>query len=311
VRGGMGSITSAMADSARSRGAEIRCSSKVVRILVRAGRAAGVVLAGGEEIPARTVVSCADPRRTFLEMLEPGHLSDEFVQAIRRYRSEGTSLKINLALDGLPDFRVFPGAQAGPQHRATIHICPGMEYLERAWDDAKYGQPSREPLIEMTIPTTYDPSLAPRGKHIMGIFLQYAPYTLSRGNWDELRERYADQVIDIIAEYAPNIRSLILHRQVLTPLDLERIYGMTGGNIFHGAMSLDQMFFFRPVAGWARYRTPIPNLYYAGSAAHPGGAISGGPGYISAGLIARDLGLELWWKPWDARAALAALPQAA
>src|SRR5712692_6722089 len=265
VRGGMGSITSAMADSTRSRGAEIRCSSKVVRILVRAGRAAGVVLAGGEEIPARTVVSCADPRRTFLEMLEPGHLSDEFVQAIRRYRSEGTSLKINLALDGLPDFRVFPGAQAGPQHRATIHICPGMEYLERAWDDAKYGQPSREPLIEMTIPTTYDPSLAPRGKHIMGIFLQYAPYTLSRGNWDELRERYADQVIDIIAEYAPNIRSLILHRQVLTPLDLERIYGMTGGNIFHGAMSLDQMFFFRPVAGWARYRTPIPNLYLCGS----------------------------------------------
>ncbi len=288
VRGGMGAITTAMADSARSRGVEIRGSSKVVRILVREGKAAGVVVAGGEEIPAGAVVSSADPRRTFLEMLEPGHLSDEFVQAIRRYRSEGTSLKINLALDGLPDFRVFPGAQPGPQHRATIHICPGMEYLERAWDDAKYGEPSREPLIEMTIPTVYDPSLAPPGKHIMGIFLQYAPYTLSRGNWDELRERYADQVIDIIAEYAPNIRSLILYRQVLTPLDLERIYGMTGGNIFHGAMSLDQMFFFRPVAGWARYRAPLRNLYLCGSGTHPGGGVMGAPGYNAARVVLRD-----------------------
>lgn len=292
VRGGMGAVTQAMADSARSRGAEIRSNSKVVRILVRDGKAAGVVLAGGEEISARIVVSSADPRRTFLDLVEPGRLDEEFLHAIRRYRSEGTSLKINLALDGLPDFRVLPGSQPAPQHRATIHICPGMEYLERAWDDAKYGEPSREPLIEMTIPTTYDPTLAPPGKHIMGIFLQYAPYTLSRANWDELREKYADQVIDIIAEYAPNIRSLILHRHVLTPLDLERTYGLTGGNIFHGAMSLDQMFFFRPVAGWARYRTPIGNLYLCGSGTHPGGGVMGAPGYNAAKMILRE-----WRKP--------------
>ncbi|HYM10777.1 MAG TPA: NAD(P)/FAD-dependent oxidoreductase [Bryobacterales bacterium] len=288
VRGGMGAISEALAASARSRGAEIRCSSKVVRIVVRGGIATGVVLAGGEEISARVVVSGAHPRTTFLDLLEPGHLDEEFLKAIRLYRSEGTSLKINLALDGLPGFRALPGDEAGPQHRATIHICPGMEYLERAWDDAKYGRPSQGPLLEMTIPTTYDPSLAPRGKHIMGIFLQYAPYTLQEGSWDKLRETYADHVLDIIAEYAPNIRSLVLHRQVLTPLDLERIYGLTGGNIFHGAMSLDQMFFLRPVAGWARYRTPIRNLYLCGSGTHPGGGVMGAPGFNAAQAILKD-----------------------
>jgi phytoene dehydrogenase-like protein len=283
VRGGMGAISEALAASARSRGAAIRCSSKVVRILVRGGEARGVVLAGGEEIHARLVVSCCDPRRTFLDLLEPGELPEGFLQAIGRYRSQGTSLKINLALDALPDFRVLPGA--GPQHRATMHICPGMEYLERAWDDAKYGQPSRGPLIEMTIPTLYDPSLAPPGKHIMGIFLQYAPYRLRSGAWDEIKESYADHVIGRIAEYAPNMRSIVLRRQVLTPLDLERIYGLTGGNIFHGEMSLDQMFFLRPAAGWARYRTPIRNLYLCGSGAHPGGGVMGAPGRNAARMI--------------------------
>jgi phytoene dehydrogenase-like protein len=288
----MGAITQAIADSARSHGAEIRCGSRVVRIRARDGRATGVVLAGGEEIPARAVISCADPRHTFLGLIEPGQLSDEFVEAMRRYRSEGTSLKINLALDALPDFRVLPGTgvdgRGAPHHRATIHICPGMEYLERAWDDAKYGEPSREPLIEMTIPTTYDSSLAPPGKHIMGIFLQYAPYTLRQGTWDQLRESYADHVLDIVAEYAPNIRSIVRHRQVLTPLDIERIYGMTGGNIFHGAMSLDQMFSFRPLAGWARYRTPIRGLYLCGSGTHPGGGVMGAPGYNAARIILKD-----------------------
>ena len=286
VRGGMGAITEAMAASARSRGVEIRCGAPVVRILVRDGQAAGVVLAGGEEYRARLVISSVDPRRTFLGLIEPGHLSDEFREAIRNFRSEGTSLKMNLALDGLPDFRMLPGA--GPHHRATIHICPGMEYLERAWDDAKYGRPSEGPLIEMTIPTTYDPTLAPPGHHIMGIFLQYAPYTLHGATWDDLRESYADHILDLIAEYAPNIRSIVRHRQVLTPLDLERIYGLTGGNIFHGAMSLDQMFFLRPVAGWARYATPIRNLYLCGSGAHPGGGVMGAPGYNAARQILKD-----------------------
>ncbi|MBI3696909.1 MAG: NAD(P)/FAD-dependent oxidoreductase [Acidobacteria bacterium] len=288
VRGGMGAISEAMAASARSRGAAIRCSSKVVRIVVRDGQAAGVVLAGGEEIPARIVISCADPRRTFLGLIEPGHLSDEFVQSIERYRSEGTSLKMNLALDALPDFRALPGADLAPQHKATIHICPDMEYLERAWDDCKYGKPSERPLIEMTLPTTYDPSLAPKGRHILGIFLQYAPYTLRGAHWDQLSDSYADHVIDLIAEYAPNIRSIVRHRQVLTPLDLERTYGLTGGNIFHGAMSLDQMFFLRPVAGWARYRTPIRNLYLCGSGTHPGGGVMGAPGFNAARVILRD-----------------------
>jgi phytoene dehydrogenase-like protein len=288
VRGGMGTITQAMAESARARGAEILCSSPVVRILVRGGRAEGVVLAGGEERRAKIVISSVDPRRTFLGLLEPGHLSEEFLAAIRNFRSEGTSLKINLGLDGLPDFRMLPGSAVAPQHKATIHLCPGMEYLERAWDDAKYGRPSAGPLIEMTIPTTYDPNLAPPGKHILGIFLQYAPYTLRDASWDGLRESYADHVIDLIAEYAPNIRSIVRHRQVLTPLDLERIYGLTGGNIFHGAMSLDQMYFLRPVAGWARYGTPIPGLYLCGSGAHPGGGVMGAPGYNAARRILAD-----------------------
>jgi phytoene dehydrogenase-like protein len=286
VRGGMGAITQAMAASAQARGAEIRCSSPVVRILVQDGRASGVVVAGGEELRSRLVISCVDPRRTFLGLVEPAHLPEDFLEAIRNFRSEGTSLKINLGLDGLPDFRMLPGS--GPQHRATIHLCPGMEYLERAWDDAKYGRPSQGPLIEMTIPTTYDPSLAPAGRHIMGIFLQYAPYTLRDANWDELREPYADHVINLIAEYAPNIHSIVRHRQVLTPLDLERIYGLTGGNIFHGAMSLDQMLFLRPVAGWARYAMPIRGLYLCGSGAHPGGGVMGAPGYNAARRILGD-----------------------
>ncbi len=289
VRGGMGAISEAMAASARSRGAEIRCSCKVIRILVRGGRATGVVLAGGEEIAARTVVSCADPRRTFLGLLEPGHLPDDFVRAIRFYKCEGTSLKINLGLDGLPEFRALPGTSPGPHHRATIHICPGMQYLERAWDDAKYGRPSERPLIEMTIPTLYDPSLAPPGKHIMGVFLQYAPYTLAGASWDQIRESYADHVLDLISEYAPNIQSIVLHRHVLTPLDIERTFGLTGGNIFQGAMSLDQMFFFRPVAGWARYRTPIRGLYLCGSGTHPGGGVMGAPGFNAARIIREDL----------------------
>ena len=288
VRGGMGAITRAMAASARSRGAEIRCSSPVARILVRGNRAHGVALEGGEEIRSPLVVSCADPQHTFLKLVEPGSLSEEFQRSLGCYRSEGTSLKINLALDGLPDFRVLPGTEAGPQHRATIHLCPGMEYLERAWDDAKYGRPSQGPLIEMTLPTTYDPALAPPGKHILGIFLQYAPYTLRDADWDRLRDPYADHVLELVAEYAPNIRSIVRHRQVLTPLDLERIYGLTGGNIFHGAMSLDQMFFLRPVAGWARYATPIRNLYLCGSGTHPGGGVMGAPGYNAARIILRD-----------------------
>jgi phytoene dehydrogenase-like protein len=169
-----------------------------------------------------------------------------------------------------------------------MHICPSIDYVERAWDDAKYGRPSRSPMLEMTVPTMYDPSLAPPGKHVMGIFLQYGPYTLSEGTWDELREPFADRVIEIISEYAPNIRDIILQRQVLTPLDLERRFGITGGNIFHGEMSLDQMFVMRPVPGYAQYRTPIRGLYLCGSGAHPGGGVMGAPGYNAAREILKN-----------------------
>ena len=303
VRGGMGAISEAIAQSARSKGAEIRVSSAVERIVVSGGRVRGVVLEGGEEIDAPIVASNLDPHVTFLKLLAEGDLDPEFRDSIRRFRIEGTSLKINLALSGIPDFKAMPGA--GPQHRATMHICPSVEYIERAWDDAKYGRPSERPLLEMTMPTMYDPSLAPAGHHIMGIFLQYAPYTLRGLKWDEIREAYADHVLDVLAEYAPNIRSIVVARQVLTPLDLERRFGLTGGNIFHGEMSLDQMFVMRPVAGWARYRMPVRGLYLCGSGAHPGGGVMGAPGYNAAREILKSemgpsderRGTSIWSSP--------------
>ncbi|MEZ5356197.1 MAG: NAD(P)/FAD-dependent oxidoreductase [Bryobacteraceae bacterium] len=281
VRGGMGSVSEAIAACARSRGAEIRTNVTVEQVAVRDGRARGVVLAGGEEIEADAVASNLDPKVTFLRLLAKRHLPADFVTAIERFRCEGTSCKINLALHGLPDFRCLPGAP-GPQHRATMHICPSIDYIERAWDDAKYGAPSRKPLLEMTVPTMYEPSLAPEGRHVMGIFLQYAPYTLRGTDWDTEREPFAERVFDLIEEYAPNFRRLIEHRQILTPLDLERRFGITGGNIFHGEMSLDQMFVMRPAGGWARYRTPVEGLYLCGSGAHPGGGVMGAPGYNAA-----------------------------
>ena len=286
VRGGMGAVSEAIAASARSKGAEIRCNAHVQQILVRDGRAAGVVLQNGEEITAPIIASNLDPIITFLRLIEERHLPGDFVQQMRRYRSEGTSCKINLALNGLPDFRVLPGTP-GPQHRATMHICPSIEYVERAWDDAKYGKPSQKPLLEMTIPTTYDSSLAPQGKHIMGIFLQYAPYTLKGTTWDQEREPFFQRILGLIEEYAPNIRNIIDHAQILTPYDLEQRFHITGGNIFHGEMSLDQMFVMRPLAGWARYKTPIKGLYLCGSGAHPGGGVMGAPGHNAAREILR------------------------
>jgi phytoene dehydrogenase-like protein len=281
VRGGMGAVSDAIAAAARTAGATIRTNAPVAKIQARNGRAAGVVLESGEEIEADAIASNLDPKVTFLRLCDERDLDPDFVAAIRHFRIEGTSCKINLALNGLPEFTAYPGSP-GPHHRATMHICPSIEYVERAWDDAKYGRPSERPLLELTIPTMYDASLAPAGKHIMGIFLQYAPYTLRNGTWDELREPFGDRVISLIEEYVPNIRSIIEHRQVLSPLDLERRFGITGGNIFHGEMSLDQMFVMRPVAGWARYRTPLQGLYLCGSGAHPGGGVMGAPGYNCA-----------------------------
>jgi phytoene dehydrogenase-like protein len=285
----MGGLTQALARSAEAYGAMVRVAAPVDRILVKDGRATGVVLESGEEIPARAIASNADPKRTFLRLVGPEHLPADFVQAVGRIRMEGVSMKVNLALGELPDFRALPGIQVGPQHKATVHICPSLEYMEQAWDDAKYGRPSTRPMLEVTLPTTYDDSLAPAGIHLMSIFAQYAPYRLAGDQtWADIREAVADRVIEVLSKYAPNIQNAIIHRHILTPADLEAEYGMTGGNIFHGEMSLGQLFFLRPLAGWARYRTPIRNLYLCGSGTHPGGGVTGAPGRNAAREILSD-----------------------
>lgn len=289
VRGGMGGVSEALAAVCRGQGVVIRTDAEVERIGVRDSRATGVVTAGGEEIQAGVVVSNADPKRTLLRLVPRDALADGFRREIDRIKTEGVAMKINLALDGLPDFRARPGTSVGPQHRATIHIGPTMDYIDRAWADAQHGRPSTQPFQEVTIPTTYDPSLAPPGKHLMNVFVQYAPYRLAEGTWDDLRETYADRVIDTLAEYAPNLPDLIVHRQVLSPLDLEREFALTGGDIFHGEMTLDRLFSMRPLPGWARYRTPVAGLYLCGSGTHPGGGVMGAPGHNAAREILRDL----------------------
>jgi phytoene dehydrogenase-like protein len=285
-RGGTGAISLAIAGAAREARAEIRTEAPVARIAVKHGRATGVVLESGEEIEAGRVVSSVDPHRTFLKMVEPGVLDEDFLTGVRRYKLRGSSGKVNLALDALPDFTCLPGP--GSHLRGAISISPSVEYMERAYDDAKYGAFSRRPYLDVVIPSLTDPSVAPPGKHVLSCFVQYAPYTLAEGNWDDKRDAFGDTVVDTLAEYAPNLKKIILHRQVLTPLDLEREWGLTEGNIFQGELSLEQLFFLRPVPGWARYRTPVRNLYMCGSATHPGGGIMGAPGRLAALEILED-----------------------
>ncbi len=286
VRGGMGALTAALARSAQAYGAEIRTDAEVACIDVRDGAATQVVLANGDAFEAKVVVSNADPKRTFLGLVGRPHLDPEFARQIDAYRCEGASFKINLALGELPGYTALPGTSLGPQHRGTTHICASLDGLERAWDEAKFGTPSTEPLLEITIPTAYDPSLAPPGKHILSIFAQYAPYRLHGGTWgDQTRQAFVDRCIDLLAQYAPNIRGAIEGVHALSPLDLEREYALTGGNIFHGDLGLDQLFALRPVAGWARYATPIRNLYLCGSGTHPGGGVTGAPGHNAAKQI--------------------------
>jgi phytoene dehydrogenase-like protein len=287
VRGGMGGLSQALGRAARDLGVEIRCEAEVARILTRDGRVTGVALAGGEECRASVVASNADARVTFTRLLDPRSLPAEFVAAVGRINYESASLKINVALAELPSFRALSGSEPGPQHRGTIHICPDLDYIERAYDDAKYGRPSERPVLECTIPSVVDPTVAPPGKHLMSIFVQYAPYALRESNWDELGERFADRCVDLLDEYAPNFRRAVLARQVLTPLDLERVFNLTGGNIFQGAMIPSQLFSLRPVPGYAGYRTPVKGLYLCGAAAHPGGGVMGIPGWNAAREILR------------------------
>jgi len=275
ARGGTGAISNAIAAAAREAGVEIRTEASVARISVRGGQATGVVLTNGDELAADLVLSSVDPHLTFLKFLDAKDLPDDFVEEVRRYKFRGSSGKVNLALDALPNFTCLPGP--GPHLRGAVSISPSVEYMERAYDQAKYGEFSRRPYIDMVIPTLTDPSVAPPGKHILSCFVQYAPYKLASGTWDEQRDAFGDTVIDTIADYAPNIRDIILHRQVLTPLDIEREFGLTEGNIFQGELTLEQLFFARPVPGWAQYNTPIRNLWMCGAATHPGGGIMGAP----------------------------------
>src|ERR1700722_11368970 len=288
ARGGTGAISNAIGDAAREAGVEIRTHAAIAKIIVKDGKAKGVVLANGDEIYADTISSSVDPRLTFNKFIEAEHLPADFLEDINRFKYRGSSGKVNMALDALPNFKAIPGP--GAHLRGAISISPSVEYMERAYDDAKYGNFSRRPYIDMVIPSLTDPSVAPPGKHVLSCFVQYAPYKLRPGlNWDDQKEAFGDTVVNTIAQYAPNIKDIILHRQVITPLDLEREWGLSEGNIFQGELSLEQLFFLRPVAGWARYRTPIKNLYMCGSATHPGGGIMGANGRLAALEILKDI----------------------
>ncbi|HEY7523151.1 MAG TPA: NAD(P)/FAD-dependent oxidoreductase [Candidatus Limnocylindrales bacterium] len=289
-KGGTGGVSESIASAARAAGAEIRTEAPVERILVNGDRAEGVVLDGGEEVRAGAVLSSVDARRTFLGLLEPGTLDPAFEEEVGRFKFRGSSGKVNLAVDALPDFTCLPGP--GDHLRGAISFSPSVDDMEQAYDDAKYGRWSRRPYIDMIIPTLVDPSMAPPGKHVISCFVQYAPYHLDPavGGWDDNRDPFGNAVIDRIAEFAPNIRDVIIDRQVLTPLDIERRFGLTEGNIFQGELSLEQLFFNRPVPGWARFRTPIRGLWLCGSATHPGGGIMGANGRLAALDVVRATG---------------------
>jgi phytoene dehydrogenase-like protein len=273
----MSGISNAIADAARSHGATIRTSAAVERIQTRDGVVTGVVLEDGEEIHARVVASNADPKRTFLGLVGPSQLPDEFVRGIERIRATCNSAKINVALSALPDFTALPGDG------------PHIDYLEDAFNDCRCGRLPRRPYLDMMIPSTVDDTLAPPGQHVLSISIKYIPYRLADGDWTSRKEELGDLAIDTLAEYAPNIRSIVLHRHILTPACFEEIYGLTGGNICHGDMATDQLFSMRPLHGWARYRTPIRNLYLCGSGAHPAGGVMGAPGRNAAHEILKDV----------------------
>lgn len=288
VRGGMGMIAQSLAAAAKNFGAEIRTDAEVIRILIRDGLAQGVVLRDGTELRARQIASNADPNVTFLRLIEEKELPPDFVAAVRRIDFSSATVKINVALDRPPNFRCLPSEGVGPQHHGTMHICPDLDYIERAYDDAKYGRWAENPMLECTMATALDDSLAPPGKHILSMFVQYAPYHLKGTTWEQEKDRFADRCFDVMEEYAPGFKASVLHRMVIPPPDMEKLWGITGGNIMHGAMSLHQMFSFRPVGGYANYRTPIRGLYLCGAGTHPGGGVMGACGYNAAREMLRD-----------------------
>jgi phytoene dehydrogenase-like protein len=285
VRGGMGVIATALAASAKAHGAEVRTNTEVARIAVKDGRVTGVVLADGTEIAAAVVASGVDCHVTFEKLMDPKLLPEEFRKALARIDYSSATVKINVALSEPPQFKALPGTGVGPQHHGTMHVCPSMNYIERAYDDAKYGRPAANPLLECTMATALDDTLAPPGKHIVSMFVQYAPYHLNGTTWDAERDKFADRCFDVLNEYAPNFKSSVIARQVIAPPDMERLWGITGGNIMQGAMNLSNVFSFRPAAGYAKYRMPIQGLYLCGAAAHPGGGVMGAAGMNAAKAI--------------------------
>ncbi|MBX3185476.1 MAG: NAD(P)/FAD-dependent oxidoreductase [Labilithrix sp.] len=289
ARGGTGAISEAIAGAARRFGAEIRTNAKVLQVIVKDGRAAGVALESGEEIAARVVVSGLDPNQTFCKLVDPREMPSDITDAIKRFKYRGSSGKVNLALSELPRFTCMEGKDARNAYlRGAISISPSIDYLERAYDDAKYGNFSRKPYMDVIIPSMIDPGMAPPGKHVMSCFVQYCPYHLNGGWNDAQREAFGDAVVDTLAAYAPNLKRAILHRQVITPVDIESAIGLTEGNIFQGELALHQLFFLRPLPEWAKYRTPIRSYYQCGAGTHPGGGIMGASGRLAAMQILKD-----------------------
>jgi phytoene dehydrogenase-like protein len=286
VKGGMGGLTQALAAAARDLGVEIRTEAEVAKILTKNGVAAGVALTNGDEYRAKKIASGVDCHLTFQKLLDPAVLPPEFNDAIARISYSSASCKINVALERLPSFTALPGHDPGPQHRGTVHLCPDQDFIERAYDDAKFGRMSAEPIVECTMPSSLDPTVAPPGKHLMSMFTQYAPYRLNGSGWSTAsRNEYADRCFDVVEKYAPGFKASVIDRQILTPVDLEETFGLTGGSIFQGAMPLHQLFMFRPVPGYASYNTPVKNLYLCGAAAHPGGGVMGAAGWNAARVM--------------------------
>lgn len=289
VRGGMGTISNSIASAAKSYGAEIRTNADVGKILVADERVIGVALKDGTEFRAKRVASGADANVTFLKLMDQKDLPPDFVAQVKKIDYSSATVKINVALDRPPNWKAKPSdGKVGPEHHGTMHVCPDQDYIERAYDDAKYGRWARDPMLECTMATALDSTLAPEGKHILSMFVQYAPYTLKGTTWDVEKDRFADRCFDILEEYAPGFKSSVLHRMVIPPPDMERLWGITGGNIMQGSMSLSSMFSFRPVAGYANYRTPVKGLYMCGAAAHPGGGVMGACGLNAAREMLRD-----------------------
>ena len=288
VRGGMGMVSNSIAAAARSHGADIRTNAEVGRILVKDGVAVGVALATGTEFRAPRVISGADANVTFVKLMDAKDLPADFLAQVKRIDYGSATVKINVALSEPPRFTALPGTGVGPQHHGTMHVCPTLDYIERAYDDAKYGKPAANPMLECTMATALDNTLAPPGQHILSMFVQYAPYHLKGTTWDAERERFADRCFDVLNEYAPNFKASVLNRVVIAPPDMERLWGITGGNIMQGSMGLSNVFSFRPVPGYANYRTPVRGLYLCGAATHPGGGVMGACGLNAAREILRD-----------------------